>query len=47
MKKVGSLTIHMRAHTGQMPHKCNVCDKTFAIKERLKLHMRMHTGYTI
>ena len=34
----------MRAHTGEMPYKCSICDKGFAVKERLRLHARTHTG---
>ena len=42
--KVGSLSTHMRGHTGEMPHTCDICHQKFAVKERLKLHMRTHTG---
>ena len=37
----------MRNHTGEMPHECTICGKAFSIKERLKLHMRVHTGKMI
>ena len=38
------LAVHMRGHIGEMPYKCNVCDKGFAVKERLRLHSRVHSG---
>ena len=43
--KVGSLATHMRGHTGEMPYSCDVCQQKFANKERMKLHMRTHTGW--
>ena len=41
---VGSLAVHVRSHTGEMPYTCDVCQKGFAVKERLRLHQRTHTG---
>ena len=38
------MSVHMRGHTGEMPYKCTVCNKEFAVKERLRLHSRTHTG---
>ena len=34
----------MRIHTGERPHKCSVCNKTFIQSGQLVIHMRTHTG---
>lgn len=31
-------------HTGETPHRCDFCSKTFTRKEHLLNHVRQHTG---
>lgn len=33
---------HMFMHTGEKPHSCVTCHKTFAQKSNLKIHLKVH-----
>ena len=39
------LKVHRATHTGQLPFKCDICEKAFALKSQLKRHEKRHQGY--
>merc|ERR1719186_647239 len=41
-KDTWTLIIHRRGHTGKKPFKCEVCNKSFAAKNKLNEHARIH-----
>ncbi len=54
-KRAGHLKDHMMTHNPGMsnvparptPHKCDICEKSFAKPSQLERHLRIHTGQFI
>lgn len=40
----GNLKRHLKAHNGEKPFQCDVCETKFTEKKSLKIHLRKHTG---
>ena len=38
------LTRHMKAHSEERPHKCNICSRMFKTIPALQNHVNTHTG---
>jgi KRAB domain-containing zinc finger protein len=38
------LTIHMKTHTGDKPHTCELCDRHFTTTSLLVSHKTTHMG---
>jgi uncharacterized Zn-finger protein len=41
-----NLDRHLKSHTGQKSHACDLCNKTFVDSTRLKRHKWIHSGHT-
>ena len=43
----GHLKTHELIHSGDKPHVCNFCGKTYSRTGRLKIHLRTHVSETV
>ncbi|GLV41349.1 uncharacterized protein CBL_06579 [Carabus blaptoides fortunei] len=43
-RKTANLTLHVKTHTGEKSHCCNICQKRFIQASSLTRHLRIHTG---
>jgi uncharacterized Zn-finger protein len=39
-----SLEVHRKSHSGARDYTCDICGKSFAVKQGLTYHMMSHSG---